>query len=347
MYIMDGFYALRPEDLVSSTAPGDAIGVWDAGTTYYKGALVYGADGATVYECAVGPATYLAGSYCGQKYGVGLDNVGNNPDLYPTVPAMDRTAYPDYTDIDDCYKESGLMWWIKRGEYWENKYRMFQESPDLITEAEGSSGISSFSVTCTARQAFKGFAFFRVVATSITISAAEGTLEIDMLTGKSDIPGGDVYTRTGGELEFEIGAGSEFTVTFTHDMSKRTNITARTNLVGAACGFMACGTYTHIGLTLYQTSLGIRDYSRKERDAFGRAIVTQREYTNIISYKVAIDTEDIYPVTRWLGLIRATLSVYGGLPGNQETLTVGYFKDFSIPIDSYTQSIFTLEVEGL
>lgn len=347
MYIMDGFYALRPEDLVSSTAPGDVIGIWAAGTTYLKGDLVYGADGVTVYECAVGPATYLAGSYCGQKYGEGLANVGNNPDLYPTVPAMDRTAYPDYTDIDDCYKESGLMWWIKRGEYWENKYRMFQESPDSITWGEESSGTSSFAVTCTARQTFRGFAFFRVVATSITISSGAGSLEIDMLTGQDDIPGGDVYTRFGGELDFEIAAGSEFTVTFTHDMSKRTNITARESLVAAACGFMACGTYTHIGQTLYQTSLGIRDYSRKERDAFGRAIITQREFTHAISYKVAIDTDNIYPVTRWLGLIRATLSVYGGLPGSQETLTIGYFKDFSIPIDSYTQSIFTLEVEGL
>ena len=347
MYIMDGFYALRPEDLVSSTAPGDAIGVWDAGTTYYKGALVYGADGATVYECAVGPATYLAGSYCGQKYGVGLDNVGNNPDLYPTVPAMDRTAYPDYTDIDDCYKESGLMWWIKRGEYWENKYRMFQESPDLYTWGESSTSVSSFSATCTARQNFRGYAFFRLVATDITITSGSNTHTIDLVTGEADIPGGDVYTRATGIMDFEIAAGSEFTVTFTHDMSRRLNITARESEVGVACGYMACGTYTHIGQTLYQTSLGIRDYSRKERDAFGRAIITPREFTNVINYKVAIDTNNIYPVVRWLGLIRATASVYSGLLDSQETATLGYFKDFNVPIDSYTQSIFTLEVEGL
>jgi len=346
MYIMDGFDALRPEDLVSSTAPGDTVAIWNAGTTYLKGQLVYGSDGLTVYECAIGPATYLAGSYCGAKYGEGLPNVGNNPEEYPTVPAMDRSQYPDYIEIDDCYKESGLMWWIKRGEYWENKYRMFQESPDLITQAEGNAGVSSFTVVCTARQTFTGYAFFRVVATEIVISQGANSHTMNMLTGKDYLPGGDVWTRVAGELPFQIQSGTDFSVTFTHDFSKRTNITSREPIVGAACGYMACGRYTYVGQTLYQTSEGIRDYSRKERDAFGRAIITPRDYTTVISYKVAIDTNDIYPVTRFLGMIRATLSVFGSGVNNQ-ALTVGYFKDFSIPIDSYTQSIFTLEVEGL
>ena len=80
MYVMDGYDALTPEDLVSSTAPGDTVAVWNAGTTYVKGQLVYGADGITVYEAAVGPATYLAGSYCGQKFGEGLPNLNYNPE---------------------------------------------------------------------------------------------------------------------------------------------------------------------------------------------------------------------------------------------------------------------------
>lgn len=347
MWVMDGYDALTPEDLVSSTAPGDTVAVWDAGTTYVKGQLVYGSDGITVYEAAVGPATYLAGSFCGAKFGEGLPNVGYNPEDYPTVPAMDRTQYPDYVDIDDCFKESGLMWWIKRGQYWENKYRMFQESPDLITYAALSSGTSSFSVVCTARDTFKGYAFFRIVATSITITGTGGTYEIDCVTGKAQIPGGDVWTRVAGELPFEIAAGEDFTVTFTHDMSRRLNITSREPEVGAGCGYMAVGTFTHIGLTLYGTSLGIHDFSRKERDAFGRAIITPREFTNIVSFKVSVDTDLIYPVNRFFGLLRATLSVFCGQLDSQETMVCGYLKDFSIPIESYENSIFTLEVEGL
>ena len=347
MYIMDGYDALRPEDMVSSTAPGETPEAWDAGTTYLKGDLVFGEDGLTVYEAAIGPATYLAGSYCGAKYGEGLDNVGNKPEDYPTVPAMDRTEYPDYVEIDDCYKESGLMWWIKRGQYWENKYRMFQESPDLITEAEGNTGVSEFSVTCTARLTFRGIAFFRVVATSVTVTWGSQSHTFDMLTGKSSIPGGDVYTRWADNLPFYITEGTDFTVTFTHDMSLRTNITSREPLVGAACGYLACGEFTVIGLTLYQTSLGIHDFSRKERDAFGRAIINQREFTNVITYKVSIPTENIYGVSRFLAMLRATLSVYVGYHGQQATMTAGFFKDFEIPIEGYTDSIFTLQVEGL
>ena len=333
MFVMDGYDALTPEDLVSSTAPGDTVAVWSAGTTYYKGQLVYGADGVTVYECAIGPATYLAGSYCGAKFGEGLPNVGYNPEDYPTVPAMDRTQYPDYVDIDDCFKESGLMWWVKRGQYWENKYRMFQESPDLVTQGTASSGISSFSVVCTARETFRGFAFFRLVATSITITGTGGSQELTLLTGEDQIPGGDIDTRTAGVLDFDIAAGEDFTVTFTHDMSKRTNITAREPLVAAECGYMAVGTFTNLGLALYGTTMGIHDFSRKERDAFGRAIIAQREYTYVVTYKIAVDTTMIYPIVRFLAGLRATLSVFGH-ENAPSTLTVGYIKDFAIPIES-------------
>jgi hypothetical protein len=66
-----------------------------------------------------------------------------------------------------------------------------------------------------------------------------------------------------------------------------------------------------------------------------------------MTYKVSIPTEDIYIVSRFLAMIRATLSVFGVTPGHPEPLTVGYIKDFEIPIESYTDSIFTLQVEGL
>ena len=347
MYIMDGYDALRPEDMVSSTAPGETPEAWDAGTTYLKGDLVFGSDGLTVYEAAIGPATYLAGSYCGAKYGEGLDNVGNNPEEYPTVPAMDRTQYPDYVEIDDCYKESGLMWWIKRGEYWENKYRMFQESPDLITTGEANYAVSEFSVTCLSRQAASGIAFFRTVATSITVTCGSDTYTFDMLTGKSHIPGGDIYTRWADDLPFNIPAATEFTVTFTHDRNLRLLLTSREDTVAASCGFLALGRWVKIGTVLYQSQIGVHDFSRKERDAFGRAIIQERDFTYVMSYKVSVPTEDIYIVSRFLAMIRATLSVFGVTRGSPEPLTVGYIKDFDIPIEGYTDSIFTLQVEGL
>jgi hypothetical protein len=179
------------------------------------------------------------------------------------------------------------------------------------------------------------------------VTCGSDSYTFDMLTGKDHIPGGDVYTRWADALPFVIPEAAEFTVTFTHDMSLRTNITSRESIVAAACGYMAHGAWTKIGTVLYQSQIGIHDFSRKERDAFGRAIINERDFTYVMTYKVSIPTEDIYIVSRFLAMIRATLSVFGVTQGHPEPLTVGYIKDFEIPIDSYTDSIFTLQVEGL
>jgi hypothetical protein len=103
----------------------------------------------------------------------------------------------------------------------------------------------------------------------------------------------------------------------------------------------------NIGTTLYNTTVGITDYSKKERDAFGNAEIKERAYTNRINYRVAVPTERIYAIKHFLAGIRARLSVYTAdldMPG---TVIAGYYKDFSIPYESYTESIFSLDVEGL
>jgi hypothetical protein len=190
-------------------------------------------------------------------------------------------------------------------------------------------------------------AFFRTVATSITVTCGSDSFIINLLTEKGHIPGGDIFTRWASSFPFVIPEGAEFTVTFTHDMSLRTSLTSREPIVAAACGYMAHGAWTKIGTVLYQTQIGIHDFSRKERDAFGRAIIQERDFTQVISFKVSVPTEDIYLVTRFLAMIRATLSAFSAGEGLIELLTVGYIKDFEIPIESYTDSIFTLQVEGL
>jgi hypothetical protein len=346
MYVIPGYHILGPESLVTSSA-NSAIEVWDSATEYFVGDLVYGADESTVYECAVGPARFLAGQYCGQEHGVDMPNVGNDPEAEepPTVPAMDRSAYPDYVDIDDCFVESGKLWWIKRGEYWENEYRMFMESPDLVTVgSEG--GTSTLAVTMTHTQPFQAVALIRVKATQAAFSSGGVTQTIDLSYSNAEsLPGARTRDNAIFLLPSVIPANQTFTVTLTMDNSIHAAV--ESNPFQASCGFVYAGFPVEIGMTYYGTSIGIIDYSRKERDAFGRAIILERSFTNKVTYKISVETDRIYQTSRFLASIRSKLSVYIGKFEMPETIVAGYFKDFSIPVESFSDSVFDLTVEGL
>jgi hypothetical protein len=138
-------------------------------------------------------------------------------------------------------------------------------------------------------------------------------------------------------------ADAEFTIVFESDTVWRQYDFAYAVRVGG----LFTGFFVPVGTTLYNTTIGITDYSRKERDAFGRAEIKGRGYTNRVNFKVAIDTKKIYAVKDFLASVRADLCIYMAHPDLQGTVVAGYFKDFSIPYDSYTESIFNLEVEGL
>lgn len=347
MFIIPGYYRMGPQTLVSSSVSTD-IAVWDSERTYYKGDYCYGADGITVYECAIGPATFAAGQFCGQEHGVNLDNLNNNPDDLPTVPAMDRKAWPDYNEIKDCYEESGKLWWIKRGQYWENKYRMFQESPDLITTSEYDAAYASMSVTISHIAQFSALAFVRLWATSLRIRiGADVDMTVDLRVPPGlELPAADIYANMIVQLPREVGFGEQFTVDFIHDESVRRHW-APNESVRAECGFIYGGYLVNIGTAQWDTQIGIEDYSQKERDAFGRAIIQQRSFTNRINYKVSIDTNKVYAVSRYLASIRSILSVYVGDQMMPETVVTGYFKNFTIPIQNVSKCIFNIEVEGL
>jgi hypothetical protein len=62
---------------------------------------------------------------------------------------------------------------------------------------------------------------------------------------------------------------------------------------------------------------------------------------------VSIPTEQIYAAREFLAMTRARVTMYIGSLDMPETIVVGYFKNFSIPIEGYTDSIFDLEVEGI
>jgi hypothetical protein len=105
-----------------------------------------------------------------------------------------------------------------------------------------------------------------------------------------------------------------------------------------------------IGNVTYGTDLSINDYSRKDRDAFGNLTIIERGYSNIVNYQLEVLTTRLYQVRDKLAACRATKKTFvvKDETGAQiDGLTVtGYLNSFSLPIDAYTVSACTLEVES-
>ena len=116
----------------------------------------------------------------------------------------------------------------------------------------------------------------------------------------------------------------------------------------AEVGQIVMGSLVTLGRTGYGTTVGIEDYSRKERDTFGNAIIIERAFAQKADFEVEITTQDTRRVQRFLSNYRATPVVW---VGNQDTsyglIIYGFYTQFSINIATPSISYTTIEVEGL
>lgn len=103
-----------------------------------------------------------------------------------------------------------------------------------------------------------------------------------------------------------------------------------------------------LGETMTGTGIGIEDFSRKDRDAFGNAILVERAFAQIVDFQFAFPTDGARRVNGVLARLRATPAVYyvGDETSQFGTTIYGFYRDFSIPLTT-SVSFATLEVEGL
>jgi hypothetical protein len=113
------------------------------------------------------------------------------------------------------------------------------------------------------------------------------------------------------------------------------------------CGTVLVGVRTQIGETLYGSSVGITDYSRKERDVFGDVILIERGYSDRVNYRMLLATAEVAQVRTLLASRRARLTAYIGSNQHPETIVLGYYQDFTIPIEGHEVTVGTLEVSSV
>lgn len=115
----------------------------------------------------------------------------------------------------------------------------------------------------------------------------------------------------------------------------------------AGLGKLILGNDIEIGCTRFGTSVGIVDFSRKERDEFGNYYILERRFIDKCDYDIQIDSDKVDDVKDLLTELRAKLAVYVGSEKYKSTIVYGYYRDFSIVIQGSKKSQCVLSVEGL
>lgn len=113
------------------------------------------------------------------------------------------------------------------------------------------------------------------------------------------------------------------------------------------CGVLIPGFSRTIGTTLAGAGVGIRDYSTKETDDFGRAFVVERAFAKRATFQVLVDNAMVDGLQTLLATYRATPILYVGSERFAATTLYGFYKDFGIDIAYPEHALCSLEIEAL
>lgn len=97
----------------------------------------------------------------------------------------------------------------------------------------------------------------------------------------------------------------------------------------------------------YGARVGIKDYSRKEENAFGDTILDQRAFSDRASFSIDVPKADVDAARRFLAGLRATPALFIGSTDYESTVIFGFYRDFDIMIDRVSVSDCSIEIEGM
>jgi hypothetical protein len=114
-------------------------------------------------------------------------------------------------------------------------------------------------------------------------------------------------------------------------------------------GVLLLGNAVNIGNTKMGLNYGIRDYSIKEMDEFGETLFVERNFSKRMSANVFVENIRLNSVSRLLSSIRATPTVFVGSEASElsQTINYGFLKDWNVELTYPSNSIISMEVEGL
>ena len=244
-----------------------------------------------------------------------------------------------HSNVDPAGPATSPATWLDLG--MDNRWRMFDDKVGSQTSQTGS-----IAVTLQPGAVINALALFNLQGRTATV----------VMTDPNE---GEIYRRTVSLIDTGVSNWYDW---FFAPIGRHTDLvlldlpaygTAQLSVTvdnasdAAACGHLVTGTKVELGVALYGTNVGITDYSRKDTDDFGNAIIVERAYSKRAEFDLRLDTAQVTTVQRLLASLRAQPVVWIGEASYEATLIFGFFKDFSLSISGPSISDGTLTVEGL
>ena len=262
-----------------------------------------------------------------------LDKVIYNHKIYQRIVTGAGTTTPDLDQIN----------WLDSG--YTNCYRMFD---NIISSV--SSRVGGIEFTLKPNQVINGIALLNVNASTVRVvmtDPIEGVVydRTKELRSSSNVI--DYFSYFFAPL---INLGDLNTAVFL-DLPNRPTATT-TVYISSGTGLVEVGEVVYgiqyvVGRTNYGTAIGIKSYSRKEVDEFGKVTVIKRKNSKYADYDVDIDNVNLASVQRLFADIDSVPCVFIGNTEMEELIVFGFYSDFKATISFPTVSKCTLRVEGL
>lgn len=264
-----------------------------------------------------------------------------------TVTHRIYEALQPSTNIDPTTDFSDPPYWLDIGA--TNRWKAFDQTiSDPVTVPDGVN-IIQYELNS-----------FGVPANSVTLFGLKGRLTSLVITDATE---GEVYNETINLIDNAL-VNDWFTYFFEPARVKSEaifegippyanatyNISVFDDTVNEPIlGQIVLGQEYILGQTSYGTSVSIEDFSRKERDAFGNAIIVERPFAKLIDFDFVVNTNEVRRAAILLEQVRATPAVYYAGPDTERfgTTVYGFYRSFSINLSGPAISNVTLEVEGL
>ena len=135
------------------------------------------------------------------------------------------------------------------------------------------------------------------------------------------------------------------------DLPSYPNASIQVDLAGTASmavGVLLLGQLKLVSENMrYGSRMGIRDYSRKEKNDWGDLILVERAYSKTISFPVQIKRQDLDRTHALLSSLRATPCLWVGDANLASMTAFGYPNNFEITISYANYSDCTIDIEGL
>lgn len=270
-------------------------------------------------------------------YGLGAVAMRTTAGVHSVYESLQAGNTGNLPELDDLVAP---VWWARVSA--TNRWAMFSNQINDQTEQA-----DEINVTLAPGALVNGAGFFNLDAQSVRIrqdDPVEGVVKDTTYSLIDDSGVNNWYAwyfepivrqRTLAVLDLLPYASANILITITNTGST------------AKLGRVTIGAQRLFGDTDLGTSVGLTDYSRKERDTFGNPVIVERNYAKRADYIITVPTGYVSAVLQTLADYRTRPMCWIGSADYPSTIVFGYYNDFEIGLSNHVKSLLNITVEGL